>query len=413
MTANGPVYQDSQEPGAIDFLEHLNVLAKHSRLIIFTSAAVTVLVFVIMVILPNKYEATARLMPPSQNLTLSAQILDTLGGGSLTPGGAGGGMGAMGGMAATLLGLKSPGDLYAGMMKSNTIFDRIIKRFDLRKVYHVKYIEDARKELEKNADINAGKKDGIINVEVTSDTPKRAAEMANAFVEELDQLLQRIATQEAKGRLAFLERERLQSSKKLAEAEESLRQFSEKNSVLQIDTQTKGVLEYIARLRAEIDSKEVGIQVLRQQATPYNFDVVRMETEIKGLREKLRTVETQYDNCVSDVCLPSNKAPGLALKYIRFYREVKFQEALNQLLLKLVEIARLDLVRDNAVIQVVDYAKPPEKRSNRRGFPAVAAGIVAFFVMIFVVIGLEHIKNKEDNLQRLKKIKESFKPWRG
>ena len=202
--------------------------------------------------------------------------------------------GGMAGMAAGFLGLKSPSDLYAGMMTGNTIFDRIIERFNLRRIYKEKYIETTRKALSKRANISA-QKDGMITIEVTDKDPKRAAEMANAFAEELDKLLQGLAVQEAKGRLAFLEKERLQTSQNLTKAENALRTFSEQNSVIQIDTQTRGVLEYIAQLRAEIDAKEVQIQVMRQQATPYNYDVVRLETELKGLREKLASAEKQYD----------------------------------------------------------------------------------------------------------------------
>jgi capsule polysaccharide export protein KpsE/RkpR len=320
----------------------------------------------------------------------------------------------MGGMAASLLGLKSPGEVFVSMMNSDTVRDRIIDRFNLMKLYGTKFIEDARKKMSKNAKIMAGKKDGILVIEVTSTAPKLAAEMANAFIDELEKLLQSLANQEAKGRLAFLEKERLQTSQNLTKAEEAMRHFSEKNSVLQIDTQTKGALEYIARLRAEIDSKEVSIQVLRQQATPFNYDVVRLETEIKGMKEKLRTAECQYDSNLTDVCLPTNKTPGLALEYIRLYREAKFQESLYQLYIKLVEIARMDMARDIAVIQVVDAAKPPEKRSNKRLIPSLLAGMVTFFMMIFVAFGREYIQNMNNNGyddRRLSVLKDYLKSW--
>jgi capsule polysaccharide export protein KpsE/RkpR len=286
----------------------------------------------------------------------------------------------------------------------------------LKEVYHAKFIEDARKALSKNAKITVGKKDSVIVIEVISANRKLSAEIANAFIEELEKLLLRLANQEAKGRLAFLEKERLQASQNLAKAEEAVRRFSEQNSVLQIDTQTRGALEYIARLRAEIDSKEVSIQVLRQQATPFNYDVVRMETEIKGLKEKLRTAECQYDNSsLTDICLPTNRTPGLALEYIRLYREAKFQESLYQLYIKLVEIARMDMAREIAVIQVIDTAKTPQRRSNSRGFPALGAGILTFCIMICVVFGLEYSKNanyREDDVRRFAALKEQLKPWR-
>ena len=147
---------------------------------------------------------------------------------------------------------------------------------------------------------------------MTDKDAQRAAEIANAFIEELDKLLQRLAHQEARERQTFLEKERVQAIHNLTKAEETLRTFSEKNSVLQIDTQTRGAIEYIARLRGEIDAKEVQIQVLRQQATPFNYDVVRLETESKGLKEKLRALRPNMETALAMSAFPLPRLPELA-----------------------------------------------------------------------------------------------------
>ena len=406
-----PVNKTSPDDGRVHLLDYLIILAKHSRMIIYTSAAVTVLTYLCLFISPNKYTATARLLSPHQNLTLSAQLLNNLGGGG-TPGTDPGVLGA-GGMAAGLLGLKSPADLYVAMLGCNSVLDRIIARFNLMKLYKAKYPEDARKKLIKNAKISAGKKDAIISIGVTDIDAKRAADIANAFIEELNKLLQGLAHQEARGRLVFLEKEREQAIHNLTRAEETLRTFSEKNSVLQIDAQTRGVIEYIARLRAEIDAKEVQVQVLRQQATSFNYDVVRLETECKGLKEKLRAAETQYENSASDVCLPSSKAPAIGLEYLRLFREAKFQESLYQLYVRLVETARMDMARNFSVIQVLDPGIPPEKRSNKRLLPALLFGTLTFFIMIFIPFGQEYWQESivRDNQQQMTIITDYIEPW--
>jgi len=270
--------------------------------------------------------------------------------------------------------------------------------------------------LRKNAKISVGRKDGVINIEVTDKERQRAAAMANAFVEELEKLLKRLSVTEAEDRLAFLEKERTQAAQNLTKAEEALRTFAEQKGVVQLDTQTRGTLEYIARLRAEIDAKEVQIQVLRQQATPSNYDVIRLETELKGLKDKLRTSEAQWDQvCAGDVCLPSSKVPALGLEYIRLYREAKFQEGLYQLFTKMAEIARLDMVKDVTVIQVLDRAKPPERRSNKRVIPTLLVGFIAFIMMIAVAFGRERWqkdKITEEDSNRIALIITYLKPWR-
>lgn len=382
----------------VHLLDYLIVLAKHSRMIIYASLMVTVLTYLVIFMMPNKYTATARILPPQQNFTLSAQLLNSLGGG-ITPGASGGPAG-VGGMAASLLGLKSPGDLYVGMLSGDAIADRIINRFYLRKIYKKKYIEDVRKQLRNLSKISSTLKTGLIQIQVTDIDHQRAAEMANAFVEELDRLLKNLAVQEAGSRLAFLEKERDQANQNLTKSEEALRTFSEQKSVIQIDTQTRGVLDRIAHLRGEIDTKEVQIQVLRQQATPFNYDVKRLETEVSGLKEKLQTAEKQWDQTSGgDVSLTTSKVPALGLEYLRLYREVKFQEGLYQLYIRMVELARLDMARDISVVQVVDQAQPPEKRSNTRLTSAVLAGGGAFFIIFLVVLGREHLektRNQEE-----------------
>ena len=399
----------NEDPGLLDYLI---VLAKCSRLIIYATAAVMVLGCLMLFILPDKYTSMAHLLPPQQNLTLSAQLLDTLGGGG-APGGPAIGGGASN-LASGLLGLKSPSELYAGMLTGNTIFDRIIERFDLRRQYKEHYIEGARKALSLKTTITA-QKDGMIAIEVTDKDPKRAAAMANAFIEELDKLIRGMATQEAKNRLVFMEKERLQTSQNLTNAENALRSFSEQNNVLQIDTQTRGALGYIAQLRAEIDAKEVGAQVMLQQATPSNYDVVRLKTEIKGLRDKLSSAEKQYDQGYSgDTSLTTAKVPILALEYMRLYREFKFRDTLYQLFTKMVELARLDMVKDFSVMQIVDKATPPEKNANKRLFKTILIGVVTAFIMIFLSFIIENWRNSPQSAaenEKREELMQYLRPW--
>jgi len=405
-----PSINHTSEQYKANLLDYLIVLAKHSRIIVYLSMVVTVLVYVYLFVAPNVYTATACLLPPQQNLTMSGQLLEIMGGERTSPGSTNG---AMGGIAATLLG-KSPSDYYVALLLSNTLADHMVERFDFRKLLK-KSKEDARKYLWTISKISSVKKTGFIEIKVTDKDPKWAAEIANAFGEELDKLLQGIAVREAKDRLAFLEKERIQAADNLNKAEESLRTFSDKNSVIQIDAQIKGMLDYIATLRASIDTKEIQIQVMRQGATPFNYDIIRLETELNGLKEKLRASEIQWDkNCLGDVCLPTSKVPTLGLEYIRLYRDVKYQEKLYQLFTKMVEIGRMDKVKNVAVVQALDPASPPERRSNQRLIPAIFAGIITFFLMIFVAFALEYwqqAKTRKEVSHRLEVLKVYLDPW--
>jgi capsule polysaccharide export protein KpsE/RkpR len=321
-------------------------------------------------------------------------------------------------MAASFLGLKNPGDIYVGMLTGNTIFDRIIERFQLMEVYEKEYIEDGRKELKNNTNIETGK-DGLILIEATDVDPPRAAAMANAFAEELDKLLQAIAHRDAKNQLAFLEQERSQTLANLSKAEEDLRRFSEKTGVIQLEDQTRGMIAYIATLRAEIDAKDVQIQVLKKQATTMNFDVVRLETEVNGLRDKLKEAERKADQAYTgDVLLATSKVPGLGLEYIRLFREAKYWDALYQLYCKLVELARLDAARNVAVAQVqyVDRATPPQKKSKPlRLLITALVGLVTLLILIATAFGREYwhrAAEEEENAPRLAQFRLYLNEWR-
>ncbi|MBW1991028.1 MAG: hypothetical protein JRI59_02680 [Deltaproteobacteria bacterium] len=407
------VKNESSPREEIHLLDYLLVLAKRSRLIVFASLGITVLTYLYLLLLvPKQYTATARLIPPTESLTLSGQLLKGLGVTAL-PGGTAG----LGGVAAGLLGLENPNEIYVGILNGNTIFDRIIDRFNLRKLYDKKYIEDVRQALGKNAVIEATD-DGLITIAVTDKDPKRAAAMANAFAEELDKLLKEMARKDAENQLAFLEKQRGQALISLTKAEDELRTFSERSGIIQLDAQIQRMIAYVATLRAEIDAKEVQIQVLKKQATPFNYDVIRLQTEVNSLKEKLKEAERAVDEaCVGDVCLPTSKAPGLGLQYLRLFREVKYQNTLYDTLCKLVELARLDAAKNVSVarIRLVDYATPPEKKSKpQRVFISMIMGSTTFVMLLLGVFFLEfweRLGREEKNSQRLSQIRFYLGQW--
>ena len=311
--------------------------------------------------------------------------------------------------------MRSPVDLYVGILACNTIADRIIDRFKLRAHYNKKYLEDPREKLDQRVQISAGQ-DGLITINVTDESPQRAQEMANAYIDEFDALLKDMASQEANNRLVYLDKKRSETLQNLSKAEESLRNFSEKSSVLQIDAQTRSILEYSASLRASIDSKEVQLKVLREQATPFNYDLIRLETELKGIKEKLREAEAQESKnpATIDARIGTSKMPALGLEYLQLYREVKFQEQLYQLYSKLVEMARLDKVKDFSRVQVVDRALPPEEHSNKRVLPALLAGAGACLLMIFLSFWSENWQNAAQSAvdaERKEELKRYLRPW--
>jgi len=378
------------------FLDHLIVLARHKYHIVYFTSAAAVLAVVVSLLLPKYYTSTTKIMPPQQGQSIASAMMGELGS-------IGGLLGAVGGKDL----LKNPSDLYVAMLKSTAIEDRLVTRFDLMKTYRANFRIDAIHRLEDLSEIQASK-DGVISVAVQDRDPNRAAEIANAYIEELGKLTQRLAVTDAGKRRVFFEREAKTASEELAAAEQDLKHTEEKTGVFQPDSQTRVMLEGYAELKAEASAKEVEVQAMRSFATAENPDLVRAESQLTALRAQIARYEQgQGGRPVGDIAL--EKVPAKALEYVRKWREVKYREALWQLLLKQYEIARIDEGRDAALIQVLDPGVPPEKKSSpKRAIIVLFATLMALMISVtwsFIRENWERAKEDPQYLSRLQLLK--------
>lgn len=390
------MYEEREEfQDEINLLDYFNVLLKWKRLILGITIGSVIITAVISLIMPPIYKAETSILPPQQSSSSLAMTLLTQLGGSDIPGGA--------------FGIKTPSDLYAEMIKSRTIAERIIDRFNLMKLYEVKYREDARKKLLRDAlDIKVSRKSGIITVSVEDKDPERAAQMANAFVEELKNLSKGLAITEASQRRLFFEEQLKDVRLALAKSEEELKRFGEKTGAIKVDEQAKALIESIANLRAHIAAKEVELKVMRTYSTPSNPDLQRAEEALKGLKLELAKLEAKGGQN-PDPLLPAGRIPEIGTEYIRKLRDFKFNETLYELLTKQYELAKLDEARDPVIIQVIDKAEPPDKKSKpKRMLMIMIAGISGLFFSIFAAFFMEYkekISSDPENKERIDRFK--------
>ena len=361
----------------IDLTELFRALSRRRRLILGITAASAAVALVVSLLLPVYYKAETRILPPQEKgNNLAAQLM-----------GQAGGLIALAGGAA---GVKSQGELFVAMTKSRTVLDRMVDRFDLMKLYKGKYREDARKNLVESLTVREDRKSGIISLMVEDRDPKRAADMANAFVEELKSLAGGMALSEAGQRRMFFEDQLRQTKVSLASAEEEVKGFQQRTGMIQVDAQARAIIEGIARLRAGIAVKEVEAKVLRSFATAQNPDLQRVEEEIRALRIELEKVETSKGHGF-DPLMPSGRVPEMGTEYLRKLRQLKYNETIFELLSKQYELAKLEEARDAVVIQVIDRAVPPERKSRPHKAPIVLLATVAMFLLsAFIVLLLEH-----------------------
>jgi capsule polysaccharide export protein KpsE/RkpR len=287
----------------------------------------------------------------------------------------------------------------------------MIDRFDLIKFYKAKSRVQPRSALAGAVEAKDDKKSGIITISVADKDPKRAAQFANAFVEELRALNKGLAVTEASQRRLFFEEQLEDVKKALAAAEDDIRTFQEKTGVMDVSSQAKSVIEGIAKLKAEIVAKEVDLRVLKTYSTPSNPDVKRAEEGLKGLKAELNNLQAK-NKIEHDPLMPTGEAPAAGLEYARKLRNFKFYETLYELLIKQHEAAKLDEAKDATIIQVVDKAEPPEKRFKpKRRQMVMIAGVVGFFLSIFAAFIMEYAEKSSsnpENRERIDEIKKLF-----
>lgn len=325
------------------------ILAKNKHIVLGLPAAASMLAFAIAFLMPNWYTATAKILPPQQTHSTAAAILGQLGG--------------IGGVTGGSVGLKNPADVYVGMLKSRSIADSLIKKFKLQELFETATLDDARRRLAEITAISSGR-DGIISVEVDDKDPSRAADLANAYVEQLERISERLAVTEAAQRRLFFEKQLSNQKESLASAEVELKKTQEQTGLIKLDEQGKAIIEAVAQVRAQIAAKEVHIGAMRSFTTEHNPERIRAEAELTGLRQQLGKLERNSVVLESGTFVPTGKVPEVGLEYVRKLREVKYHEALFELLAKQYELARLDESKDASVIQVLDRAVPPERKSK-------------------------------------------------
>jgi tyrosine-protein kinase Etk/Wzc len=323
---------------------------KYRKMSLIVIAACLVAGLIASLVMPNVYKARATILSPEQPQSAAAAML--------------GQFGVLAGFAGKDLGIKDPTAQMIGVLKSRTMADHIIDRFHLESVYHVRLRSDARESLAQATTLTAGKSDGIITIEVEDRDPKRAADIANAYPEELALLTQNLAFSEASQRRLFFEKQLENVRGQLSNAENELKMTQEKSGVIQPEGQAKAIIEAYAAVSGQIAAKEVQLQSMRSFATPNNPDLQHAESELAALKVQLAKIEGRKDRESGNIQIPTERIPTLGLEYIRKFRDVKYYETVYELLAKQFEAAKIDEARQGAIIQVLDRATEPDKRSR-------------------------------------------------
>ena len=367
----------------ISLLDLLQVIADNLRLLVFGPLIAGLIALAISFAITPTYTAITKFMPPQQQSTSEAALVKSLG--------------ALSGFAGSAAGIKSPNDQFVGFLRSRSLADALVDRFKLMERYGKKFKQDTRKELEELTRISAGK-DGLILVEVDDKDPIIAAQLANAYVDELGNLLRRMTITEAQQRRAFFERQVSLTKVKLSEAEQALKSSGVNNSILKLNG---AAVTAVAQLQAQITIQEVKLANMRGYLT-------ESAPEFKQALNELATLRGQLFKSESASATPSAEEAD----YLGRYREVRYQESLFELYARQFEVAKLDESREGAVNQVVDAAQPPERKSKPKKasiamLTALASGF-ALLLFVFVRQAFRSAGQKPEVTERLNRLRRTL-----
>src|SRR6266436_951418 len=350
----------------------------------------------VALLIPSRYQSTARLMPPDSQANASLGMLAALSAKS------GSGMGSV---ASDLLGIRGSGALFTGILGSRTVQDRLIARFQLHQVYGSRLEEDARAKLAENTEISEDRKSGIIAISVTDHDPKRAAAIAQAYVEELNQLVAELSTSAAHRERVFLE-ERLRSVKQdLDDASQKFSQFESTNKTIDIKEQARAMVQGAAAIEGELIATESELKGLEEIYTVNNVRVRAVQARIGELRRQLDKLgggtapETRPLKETTDAAYPTiRRLPLLGVTYADLYRRMQIQEAVYETLTQQFELAKVQEAKETPSVKVLDAASLPERKSfPPRTLMALMSGFLVFGAAVMFIAGRATWKQTDSN----------------
>lgn len=373
---------------APNWVTNATVLWERRRLLARSFAIVFILSLVIAFLIPKQFESTARIMPPESSGT-SAALLTALAGRGMSE------LGSFGALAGSLLGAHTSGPLFVDLLRSATVSGHLIDRFQLQHVYHKRYRIDAAKHLARSTTIVEDKKSGVISIIVEDSDPGRARDLAQAYLDELNLLVNRTNTSSARQERAFIE-DRLQSAKaELERAQLAMSEFASTHTTIDIKEQTRATVDAAARLQAQLIIEESDLDSLKQIYGDENVRVRAANARISALRHDLDKIggtsaPLQPDGATNAQSSPSlersgitypslRQIPRLAVPYADIYRRVRVQETVYEMLTQQYEIARIQEAKEVPVVRVIDSPGIPEKKS----FPPRA--LLTLFLSAFFV----------------------------
>jgi uncharacterized protein involved in exopolysaccharide biosynthesis len=385
----------------MDVLEILIVLCRRWRFIALFTLGAAIVCAVAVRLIPSQFTAETLVLPPVQNSSMSAEILNQL---TNSP--------SLASAAGASLGLRSTGTMYVALFRSRTVEDAVIRRFGLMERYRATRTTAARSALEQHSTVALDAKDGLIRISVRDSDPKMAADIANGYVDEFRKFSVAFAITETSQRRVFFQQQLQDAATNLAAAKDAMK-TQQLTGTPAIDSKARSLIESTASLQAQVTAKELQLQSMRFYATELNPDVIEVKDQLAALRGQLVQLSGSGNSTNADVIVSKGNIPEADTEYLRKLHDLIYDQTLKGLIAKQLEIAKLDEARQGAVIQVADPAVTPDVPSfPRRKITVFAVTVLGFVLACFWSILSEEfrrMRNDPIGRQRLEALRTAFR----
>ena len=379
-----------QEEEDISLIDILTIIGQQKSLIIGLTLASALLAVIVSLLMTPVFTARTLVMPPQQQQSSAASSLASLS--------------ALAGVASGAIGIKSPDEMYVSFMTSESFQKKIIDHFNLMDRYHCQFVIDCRQSLSQHARIVTDKKSSLIAIEVDDVDPVFAANMANTFVEELSILLGRLAVTEAQQRRLYFENQIKKTQDDLSLAETQFRNAQHRSGLQLPTVEAETGVKAIAEMHGQIAAREIQLQALKSYATKENNDVKKLVTELAAMKMHLLKLERGS--------LDTSNPQSIQQEAIQSYRNMKVQESMLEAFAKQYELAKVDESKEDPLVQVVDPATPPERRSSPKRIQLVVISALSGFVfstlLAFLINMLRNTAQSPEGRAKLHTLKRAW-----
>lgn len=381
------------------FSDYIYVLYKWKKFIIINLLIVGIIFTIISFLIPKQYQATATIMIPPENESGLGGLTSLLGGKS-----------SIASLGSKVFGVSNTSeDVLLGIINSRSAITEVINKFNLMQYYEIddNNMDKAIKAFRKDIAFDPNEF-GMIDFSIINKNPQISADIANYMVKLVDSLNIKFNTERARNNRIFIERRYNQNIADLRSAEDSLYKFQKKYNIVAVPEQLEVTVKAAAEIEAQLTKKDMESFFAKQVYGENSPQYQGILAELSLLKQKVQELKNSPDlNLTSNIFYPFKEMPDIAIKYLRNYRDVEIQQAIQEIVLPMYEQAKVEEQKSIPTVMVIDKAVPPQLKYSPKKAVIILGAIIIFSFLLIPFVFISEGSLMRENHQNPLQVKEA------